>query len=219
MPEPGHRGRKEAAARPYNRAVPRLLRVLVLPVVAFLGACVYWGPALIHGYDDGHAELTLEQVVAGQRPSGTRNLTITGGRAYLASYVTADLRKTEDGQSRSTGQVTMYVPLVPRDWDGTGKVSVLIAARYGSMHAELAGLERFDGTIRDALWEGIEKQDEVLGLFAKNGVLLVDEPLLLDVAGHVRRDLRLAWLGIGAVTFVALVVSLVVNRRPRASAA
>jgi hypothetical protein len=154
----------------------RLFRILALPFVVFLGGAIYHGPALLHGYDDGRAELTFDEVVAGKRPAGTRNLTISGGRAYLESNVTSDLRKQDDsGRSLSTGKTSMYVPLVAKDWDGTGKVAVLLKADYGYMLSALKQMDRFEGTLRNALWEDIEKKDEVLGLLAKGGVNVVDD--------------------------------------------
>jgi hypothetical protein len=202
----------------------RLLRIVGPVLVLALIATVYWLPTLIHAMDHGWATVTLADLEAGKLPEGTHNLNITLAQPG-ATFVTLDERKN----GRSVGGTKMYVPLRQAGESDSGKVKVLVLDDY-SNYSDYTGIAptdegllgmrggkepptEFKGVLRNVLWEGLDKADEVSTHLLKGGIFLENDPLVLDATGDSRSTFALITI-VGAA-LVGLFIGLSIDKEAR----
>jgi hypothetical protein len=144
-------------------------------VLAVVGVAMLalW-PRIARRFDHERETVDVGKLAGGYRPA-TRNLTVVG---MLVTEVAVEKMATDD-QGR-TKERRRYFPLVVPGWTPKDPVHVVFTARAwpGYRQEELARQPSQSGTVRNILWEGLS--EEVKAEFAKLGVRVADDALLLD---------------------------------------
>lgn len=194
----------------YRRTGSKEMEGVALPVVMLLGVlvvAVLFGPMLVHGFDRGHAEVTLAQLIAGDLPD-TRNLVVTEARAAIDEAVQA-----QAGADAKLQTVTAYIPLVSPERVPGELVRVVLEVRglKAAAFDELAGVRRFPGVLRDVWWEGLAQRTRKA--FDERGVALADEVRLVQYRADGRQDLALAGGVLGLMLLLIAGVWWVLRKR------
>lgn len=181
-----------------------VLPALMAVAIAIMGAM--FAPMVVHGFDDGEAQVTVAELAAGQRPE-TRNLVVEG-RAAVDQMIVA-IPEVDPPPSTVTG----WIPLVEPGWAGE-PVAVVLEVRGRPVEAvtALGEQQTFRGVLRDVLWEGLEQRRRLA--FEARGVRLAPEVALIEHGASSRDDLALS-AGVLGLLGVMLVAVIVVTRRQR----
>ncbi len=170
--------------------------VPILIAIPFLGTAltaVFLIPLFTHGFDKGHAQVSIAQLAQGKLPK-TRNLTVKG----VANPRYA-VKKTE---SRGRGGTSIYyfLPLIPADYQKGQPVHVVL--KTGDVSEKwmdlIADSSEHKGILRNVWWEGLP--GGVRRYFVnKHKLPMADVIYVIERDADSRMDLIVAWIALGAV--------------------
>jgi hypothetical protein len=176
-------------------------------IVAVMGVIML--PEALHGFDSGHANVSVEQLYSGYEPP-THNLTVSG----VADLDDAMFNKTTNNGSTT---VEYYLPLVPRGWKKSDPVHVVLQTDHLGPRAQerLLHAKQFQGVLDDIMWEGLEG-DVHDYLTGHMGLKLADDVRVIHYKEDPQMDLDI-FIGVMALTFVimAVVFAVVAVKRRR----
>lgn len=176
-------------------AVPILVSAIMFGLVS---------PFLIHGLDKGSANISIEELVAGNKPD-TRNLTVSG-------------RALDDGLKDSTTRkgkttVRLFFPLVAPNWVEGDPVHMVVETGDLSddQLSEVLSRGQFTGVLRNVFWEGLSSKNREFFVNEYKMNMAKDVMLLeLDNKGF---DLILFFIVMGTTVVIMFGVMLVLRRR------
>ena len=180
--------------------------VVFLLLSAFMTAIFY--PMLIHYFDKGFAEVTIEDFLA--NPAiGTRNLSIEG------SLLDAGLEETTTTTSKGSTTTTVknFVPMVDTTWTEGTPIRVVLefpemsAAEYDEVLTQI----QFTGVIRDIWWEGLAS-DNMEFFKTEYGLVFDGDPILIEVTNTRENDGFVIWVWGGTMLFILIIVVIVAFR-------
>jgi hypothetical protein len=198
----------------YVRMGSRELEWVVIPAVMGVGlliVTILFAPMLLHGFDRGHAEVTVSQLASGV-PLDTHHLTVIG-TAQVERLVRADTRQ-EAHQKRAV----VWVPLVSPGSPPDTPADVILESRIGPGDLEALGeADRFQGLLRNIWWEGLDGAQRK-ALIA-GGVRLSSDPKLLAHRVTPRDELTISAMIVGFLSLILIIVTRVLwknGHRPSA---
>jgi hypothetical protein len=199
------------AAEAYARTGTRQLEWLALPMMmglVMVVLAVLFAPLLIHGFDGGHAEVTVAALEAGE-PAHTRNVRVTG--TLLSDYAV----RAQIGADARLKQTTAWIPLVDAVWQpGTPVGAVLeVPAAAAVDLATLARAGAWNGMVRDIGWEGLPSRRRAE--IAAGGVPLAPVVRLVQMGARPADDRGVALLVLGPLLIIMVLVSWRLNRHRR----
>jgi len=183
-----------------------------VPIAVFflISLCmtIFFYPMLMHYFDNGFAEVTIEDFLANPN-LGTRNLNIEG---YLLD---AGLEETTTTTSKGSTTTTKsnFIPMVDSTWAEGDPIKVVL--EFGEMTAseydEALSQIQFTGVIRDIWWEGIDSDN--IDFFKKEYNLVFDaNPILIEVTNSRHNDGFVIWIWGGTLIFILIIVVIVAIR-------
>ncbi len=198
-----------APAEAWRRMGARELEWVVLPAVMGVGLLVLalvLAPMWVHGFDRGAATLDVPELLSGA-PPGTRNLTVIG-RLVADQGVQA-----KQGADARLETVTMWLPLVGPAWRPGDPVHLVLEVRglRDADPTELASHDRFEGVLRDALWERLDETPRKL--FRARDLKLSADVRVLQLGARARDDLTLASVLVGGLSLLVLGVFATLRAR------
>lgn len=201
------------AVEAYARTGTRQLEWLVLPLMMALVLvvlAVLFAPLLIHGFDSGHADVTVAALEAGG-PHDTRNVRVTG--TLLSDFAV----RAQIGADAQLKQTTAWVPLVDATWQpGTPVGAVLEVPASAAVDLKaLARAGAWEGIVRDIGWEGLPNRRRAE--IAAAGVPLAPVVRLVQMGARPADDRGVALLVMGPLLLImALVTWRLLRQRRRA---
>jgi len=184
-----------------------LMPMALVFIVMCILTCSIAYPWLRHAFDKGHAEITVDKLIANHE-IGTRNITIEG--SVLDAIIQETTTTTYKGST--TKVISTFFPIVGPNWKENDPVKVVLQLGNLSQSQldELGKYTLFTGVIRDIWWEGLES--DKVDFFAKEFKVKADHPILIEVTNEKLNDQGALWVvgGILAFVFLILVIVLIV---------
>ncbi len=153
FPEKDLRGKAPHEAMKLLKAADSQKIGFILAVVIMLAVVtVIFMPYLIHYFDNGHENVSVENVIAGEELF-SRNLTMSG-------YVVNEgmwLENTSTDRGSTTITTNNYFPIVEKSWEIGDPIHII--SKTGDLSQaevdEFVYSTSFTGTLRNVWWEGI----------------------------------------------------------------
>jgi hypothetical protein len=184
------------------------MAAISVPVIITLVVAGMMYPAIRHGFDDGHEDVTVAELAEG-KVLDSANLTVSETTLCLDEAI----EKTTTQESSKT--VRYYIPLVPKGakcLETTVSVVLETDDLNESDRKELLESPSIDGMHLNIWWEGLG-DDERAFFVEEQSLTLADEIVLVEYKAKPGDYKSMVFIGLGVTFFIMVVLSIFMWRK------
>ena len=175
-----------------------------IPFIVTAVVAVLMYPAIYHGFDDGHQEVTVAELAEGE-PLDTSNLTVTRAKLCMDQAI----EKTTTSKSSKT--VRYFIPMVPKR-SKCLKTTVAVVLKTDELdeaeEKELLKSRGVDGMHKHVWWEGLGSKERAF-FIDEQKLTLADEVVLVEYKAEPGYYKMTVIIGLGVTMLIMTILTIV----------